>query len=332
MTDLSFLKNVELAELHAHMGSSLGADILWDLAHTQGIRLPTKIFSDFEKIVTLYENKSYEEYLLMFDVPELIQSSPEAMLLALETAASGSYRTSNITTLELRFCPWWRTREGERDLDYIITYAIHGIERAMLKYPIRVGIILEMDRRLTPEQNAIIVKKAIKYKTRGIIGIDLAGPVNRTEQSKLFKPKDIKDIVSDAHNAGLGVTIHTGEATGVDEMWEVLEELTPQRIGHGIACVNDKKLMEKIVHDGIVLENCPTSNLHTSTIKDYDHMKQIFTSFIEHGIKFTINTDGPALLKTTLKQEYQQLLDHNILTEQQLLQCNQTANQSTFIR
>lgn len=331
MTDLSFLHNVELTELHAHMGSSLSADILWDLAHIQGIRLPTKVFSEFEKIVTLHENKSYEEYLLMFDVPELIQSSPEAMLLALETAASGSYRTSNITTLELRFCPWWRTREGERDLDYIITFAIHGIERAMLKYPIRVGIILEMDRRLPPEQNAIIVKKAIKYKNRGIVGIDLAGPVNRTEQSKNFKPKDIKQSVKEAHAAGLGVTIHTGEATGVDEMWEVIHELKPQRIGHGIACVQDKSLMKKIVDEHIVLENCPTSNLHTSTIKNYEHMKQIFTTLLNHGVKFTINTDGPALLNTTLKQEYESLLSNNVLSQEQLLQCNQIATDATFI-
>lgn len=331
MTNVSFFNNVELTELHAHMGSSLSADILWDLAHIQGIRLPTKVFSEFEKIVTLYENKTYEEYLLMFDVPELIQSSPEAMLLALETAASGSYRTSNITTLELRFCPWWRTREGERDLDYIITFAIHGIERAMLKYPIKVGIILEMDRRLTPEQNAIIVKKAIKYKQRGIIGIDLAGPVNRTEQSKTFKPSDIKQPVTEAHQAGLGVTIHTGEATGVDEMWEVIEQLTPQRIGHGIACVNDPSLMKKIVDQNIVLENCPSSNLHTSTIKDYLQMKKIFHTFLNHGVKFTINTDGPALLKTTLRHEYELLLTNDVLSQEQLLQCNSIAHQSTFI-
>lgn len=331
MIDTSFLSNIELAELHAHMGSSLSSDILWDLAHIQGIRLPTKVFSEFEKIVTLYENKSYEEYLLMFDIPELIQSSPEAMLLALETAASGSYRTSNITTLELRFCPWWRTREGERDLDYIITFAIHGIERAMLKYPIKVGIILEMDRRLTPEQNEIIVKKAIKYKQRGVIGIDLAGPVNRTEQSKKFKPIDIKQPVKEAHQAGLGVTIHTGEATGVDEMWEVIEQLAPHRIGHGIACVNDPSLMKKIVDQHIVLENCPSSNLHTSTIKDYSHMKKIFQTFLTHGVKFTINTDGPALLKTTLKHEYELLLTNNVLSKEQLLQCNAIAHQATFI-
>jgi adenosine deaminase len=332
MTDLSFLQNVELTELHTHMGSSLSADILWDLAHQQGIRLPTKEFAAFKKIVTLYENKSYEEYLLMFDVPELIQSSPEAMLLAMDTAASGAFRTSNITTLEVRFCPWWRTRQGERDLDYIITYSIHGIERAMLKYPIKVGIILEMDRRLTPEENAIIVKKAIKYKSRGIIGIDLAGPVNRTEQSKKFNPKDIAEPVRLAHEAGLGVTIHTGEATGVDEMWAVIEQLKPQRIGHGIACVQDKKLMERLIADHIVLENCPSSNLHTSTIKNYDEMRQIFKTFLENGIQFTINTDGPALLNTTLKEEYEKLLENNILSPEQLLKCNEIATKASFIK
>jgi len=331
MTDLSFLDGVGLTELHAHMGSSLSADILWDLAHQQGIRLPTKDFSSFQKIVTLYENKSYEEYLMMFDIPELIQSSPDAMLMALDVAASGAFRTSNITTLELRYCPWWRTRQGERDLDYIITYSIHGIERAMLKYPVNVGIILEMDRRLTAEQNAIIVKKAIKYKSRGIVGIDLAGPVNRTAQSKKFQPKDIAPAVADAKAAGLGVTIHTGEATGVDEMWEVVEELKPDRIGHGIACIHDESLMKRLVKDDIILENCPTSNLHTNTIKSYEKMRSIFETFMEHNILFTINTDGPALLQTTLRQEYGKLLEHKVLTKEQLLHCNDIATKASFI-
>src|SRR3989338_8105109 len=222
MTDLSFLGKIELTELHTHLGFSVSPTMLWELAHEQGLKLPTKDYWEFEKLITIYDQKDYEEYLQLYDLTEKIQSSPEALFTAIQVAVSGAYRKNNITKLELRFNPILRARGGERDLDHIIVFTLQGMERAMLKYPVRASVILMMDRRFTPQENHAIVKKAIKYKHRGIVGIDLAGPINRTDQSKAFKVKDIASIVEEAKFAGLGVTVHTGEATDTSEMWEVV--------------------------------------------------------------------------------------------------------------
>jgi adenosine deaminase len=183
------------------------------------------------------------------------------------------------------------------------------MERAMLKYPVRAGIILMMDRRFTEHENGAIVKKAIKYKSRGIIGIDLAGPIKRTDQAQIFQPKHIAPIVREAKAAGLGVTVHTGEATNVDEMWEAIHELSPDRIGHGIACINDEKLMQHLKDHHIVLETCPTSNLHTKLVKDMDEMRHIYQTMKQHEVPFTINTDGPEMQRISLKKEYEKLLE-----------------------
>ncbi|NMB57393.1 adenosine deaminase, partial [Candidatus Beckwithbacteria bacterium] len=139
-------------------------------------------------------------------------------------------------------------------------------------------------------------------------------------------------LFSEAKKENLGTTFHTGEATGIDEMWEVVEEIKPDRIGHGLACVQDKALMEKIAKEEIVLENCPTSNLQTGVVKDYGQMREIFAKFQEYKIKFTINTDGPELQKTNLKEEYRRLLENEVLTQDDLLACNQIARQATFIK
>jgi adenosine deaminase len=328
---LAFLKDVELTELHTHLGFSVSPTMLWEMAHEQGLKLPTKNYWEFEKLVTMYETKPFEEYLMLYDLTEKIQSSPEALFTAGETAVSGAYRKNNITTLELRFNPILRARGGERDLDHLIVYTLQGIERAMLKYPVRVGIILMMDRRFTHHENEAIVKKAIKYHTRGVIGVDLAGPNNRNDSAKLFKPIDIADIVDLAHNDGLGVTVHTGEATDVNEMWEVVKFLKPNRIGHGIACIHDSKLMQYLAEHEIVLETCPTSNLNTRLVRDFTEMKQIYRTLIDHKVPFTINTDGPEMQKISLRGEYEKLLVNNILSEPELLKANEIATKSTFI-
>ncbi len=329
--DIPFLEGIPLAELHTHLGFSISPTMLWELAHAQGILLPTKNYWEFEQLVTIHQKKEYEEYLKMYDLTEKIQSSPEALFTGIQTAISGAYRKNNITKLELRFNPILRNRNGERDLDHIIVFALQGLERAMLKYPVRAGLILIMDRRFNEKENAGIVKKAIKYKNRGVVGIDLAGPIKRNKNARSFKPADIKHLVKQAKDAGLGVTIHTGEATNVDEMWQVVEELKPDRIGHGIACVEDTALMKVLHINNIVLETCPTSNLNTKFIKDFDHMRSIYKALKENQVPFTINTDGPEMQLTSLKAEYYKLLKNNILTQEDLLASNQIAHEASFI-
>lgn len=332
MATLSFLQGVELTELHTHLGFSVSPHNLWELAHNRGMKLPTKNYWEFEKLVTFHERKDYEEYLMLYDLTEKIQSSPEALFNAAQTAISGAYRKNNITQLELRFNPILRNRRREKDLDHLIVYTLQGIQRAMLKYPVKAGLILMMDRRLTHKANQVIVEKAIKYKHLGIIGIDLAGPVTRTKRSQKFECTKLADLFQKARQAGLGITVHTGEATNLDEMWEVVEILKPDRIGHGIAAVNDPKLLKVLKDRNIVLETCPSSNLNTKLIKDYKHMKKIYNSFKKYEVPFTINTDGPEMQLISLQIEYERLFKHKILTPKEILYTNQVASQASFIK
>src|SRR5207249_11872053 len=113
-----------------------------------------------------------------------------------------------ITTLELRFNPMKRNRGGERDLDHIILAAIRGLDLASLEYPqVRAGLILMMDRTFTAHQNMVIVEKAIRYASRGIVGIDIAGP---RRGGKRFDYTRIRAHVEAARHAGPGVTVDVG--------------------------------------------------------------------------------------------------------------------------
>ena len=169
-----------LAELHTHLGGSVASDILWSLAHEQGIALPVKDYWDFDRLVTVSDPRgvaNLDALDAIYHWTELIQSSPLAVERSVHAAIGGAYRSQRITTLELRFNPMKRNRGGERDLDHIILAAIRGLDRAQIEYPqVRAGLILMMDRTFDADLNAIIVEKAIRWAPRGIVGIDIAGP------------------------------------------------------------------------------------------------------------------------------------------------------------
>lgn len=317
----------ELTELHVHVGSSVDLPIMWEIANDQGIKLPTKNYWEFEDLITVSGKTTYNKYLDLFHWTELIQSSPEAMDKSIYSIASGAYRKNNITTLEIRFNPMKRNRGGERDLDHIILAAIHGMERAQLAYPMRVGLIFCFDRTFTTKLNTIIAKKAIKYSKRGVVGVDLAGPI-----AKSFQVKDLVPMISDCKKHGLGITIHTGEATGAEEMREVIDLLSPARIGHGVRSVENEELLSDLSKRGIVLEVCPSSNLHTGVVKNLSEFKSIFAKLRKGKVAFTINTDGPEMLGTNLIAEYNQLLKHDILTKEDLLATSKVAEGASFIK
>src|SRR5258706_8919741 len=169
-----------LAELHTHLGGSVASDIMWSLAHEQGLALPTRDFWEFARMVTVSDPRGVPDLDSLdriYPLTELIQSSPLAVERSVHAAIGGAYRSQQITTLELRFNPMKRNRGGERDLDHIILAAMRGLDRASLEYPqVRAGLILMMDRTFTARQNEVIVEKAFAWASRGVVGIDIAGP------------------------------------------------------------------------------------------------------------------------------------------------------------
>jgi adenosine deaminase len=324
-----------LAELHTHLGGSVASDILWSLAHEQGISLPVKDYWEFDALVTVSDPRGVENLDALdriYHWTELIQSSPIAVERSVHGAIGGAYRSQGITTLELRFNPMKRNRGGERDLDHIILAAVRGLDVASLEYPqVRAGLILMMDRTFSHRQNEVIVEKAIRWASRGIVGIDIAGPRPGGER---YDYTQVAPMVETARAAGLGITIHVGEegATGAEELGEVVERLRPDRIGHGILAAGDAELMQALRDTGVVLEICPTSNLLTKALPDEQAVRDTFRTFVEHGVAFTIATDGPEMMRTHLRDELELLERIGALTADELAEANRRGHEASFIR
>jgi adenosine deaminase len=226
-----------------------------------------------------------------------------------------------------------RNRGGEQDLDHIILAAIRGLDRASLEYPqVRAGLILMMDRTFGAEQNSIIVEKAIRWASRGIVGVDIAGP--RVGGAR-YDYRQVLPMIDEARGAGLGVTIHVGEEggdVGRAEIAEVIDALRPDRIGHGILAAGDDELMGALRDAEIVLEICPTSNLLTRALPNEDAVRDTLRAFVDHGVQFTIAADGPEMMRTHLRDELELLGRIGALDDEELRAANDRGHDASFVR
>lgn len=326
-------KYPQLAELHSHLGAAVQPHIMWSLAHEQGIKLPTKNYWAFAERLRIKQGEYasfWEINQEVFKLAELIQSSPIAVEPAVHHTLSGAYRNSNIVLHELRFCPAKRNRGGERDLDYIILAAVRGLEKALLEFPeIKAGIIVCLDREFDYAVNKVMYEKALKYKQRGIIGIDLAGP-----QRDGFKAAELVDIFQDAKANGLGTTVHSGEEGDLAEMRFCVDKIRPDRIGHGFlaAKFNDREILGRLAADNIYLELCPSSNLIIGHIQNFKEMRLLYRRLYAAGVKLTINSDDPEFLNTNVQKELKLLLDKGIFSQAEISQLIKNSFTATFLK
>ena len=251
-------------------------------------------------------------------------------------SSARSTASRRVSHIELRFNPMKRNVDGERDLDHIIHAALRGMDRAVLEYGVRAGLIFCLAREFDHALNEILVDKAIKYRRRGVVGIDLAGTEKNALELAARRGGALpRALRARARAAGLKTTVHTGETagTGAEGVSAVVEELEPHRIGHGIRAAYDERAMELLRERGVVLEICPTSNLATRGGRRRSRSSGEIAPHASgtRGVKFTINTDGPYLLDTNMRSEVRLLRDGGVLSDEQIDQALGWAREATFI-
>jgi adenosine deaminase len=326
----------ELIDLHIHVGGAVAPHILWSIAHQQGFKLPVKGYFEFVELITSRPGKvgSLDDYLkILHTWTEKIQSSPSAIERSVYEIIGKEYRGSRVTQMELRFNPMKRNLNSELDLDHIIHAALRGMDRASLEYGVKTGLIFCLAREWDHRLNSILVEKAIKYRGRGVYGIDLAGSEKNAMEKRPDALREFQDLYARARKAGLKCTVHTGETkgTGAEGVMTVVEALHPHRIGHGILAAYDESAMRILRERNVLLELCPTSNLHTKAVESLDEFKHMVRTLWDRQVKFSINTDGPYLLETDMSSEVELVEKHGILTPDQVNQTLAWAREYSFI-
>jgi adenosine deaminase len=228
----------------------------------------------------------------------------------------------NIRLFEVRFSPDWAFRGHNLNWDEALEGILRAKERAEQELDMAIGLIAITSRSLGPESCVRTVDWAIRHKDH-ILGIDLA------DSERDFPLPEFVPPVRKAKEAGLKVTIHTGEDTPAAFVKETIELANPDRIGHGIHIIEDRAAVDLVRERGITLEVNPWSNYLTNSVRTIEEhpLKQLF----DLGVKVTINSDDPEVLETNLNNEYR--IAHELLgmSMENIATCNRNAYQASFI-
>jgi adenosine deaminase len=202
---------------------------------------------------------------------------------------------------------------------------LKGVAKAENIYPMAVGLICIVQRILPVSDAGRVIDFAIAHKD-SFVGVDLA------DNEEGFDSKPFAPLFLKAKKAGLGITIHSGEAPHPKAprwVMDAVEVLQADRIGHGLQIIHDPNVMKQIKERGVVLELCPTSNMLTNAVDDLKNhpLKKLF----EAGVPVTINTDDPGIFNTNLNREYRIANEVLGMSFADLEACAQLAAERSFI-
>ena len=313
------------AELHRHLELCMRPSTIRELAPQFGIELPDKE-SFQQRFVILEPMQDLGAVLNKFlDTQKLLASEEILERLAFE-ACEDAFKNENIHLLELRYAPTF-IHQGHPHLSFakIHSAICRGLDRARKQYPIEVGLICILQRILAYKDNELVTEFAIENADT-FLGLDLA------DNEVGFDCKPFAPLFARAKAAGLGITVHSGEADvpeAAQYVRDAIECLGAERIGHGVQIYRDPEVMKLVKERGVTLELCPTSNWLTNAIPNLK--EHPFKILMDSGLKVTINTDDPVIFNTDLNWEYQLLQRHLGLSLKELAECSEQARRSSFL-
>ena len=314
--------DIPKAEIHVHLEGAIRTATIIDIAKEHGLELPAYDVEGLNPHVKVYDQwESLEVVLEAFNIAQKSIASPQAF----ERIAWEFFEDSakqNVKLLEVRFSPDWAFSGHNLDWDAALDGILRAKARAASQFGMAIGLIAITSRSLGVASCEKTVDWAIRHRDV-IQGIDLADSDVQHPTSEFVRP------VLRAKDAGLKVTVHSGEDSPASAVAETIQAVDPHRIGHGIHSIEDVAVVEMVIEHGITLEVSPWSNYLTNSVPTIEShpLKQLF----DLGVRITINSDDPEVLETNLNNEYR--IAHEILgmSLEEIETCNRFAVEASFL-
>jgi adenosine deaminase len=309
-------------EIHIHLEGSIRTQTIIDIARDYKLELPSYVAREFDKHVKVYEQmRDLGAVLEAFAIFQNSITSPEVVERIAWELFEDSAR-QNIHLLEVRFSPDWAFHGHHLNWDECLDGLLRAKERAEREFDMAIGYIAITSRSKGPESCVKTVDWAIRHQEH-IIGVDLADAEDVYPIQHFAKP------VLKAKEAGMKVTVHTGENTPASAVIETIQTVKPDRIGHGIHIIEDMHAVELVKKRGITLEVNPWSNYLTNSVRTIEEhpLKRLF----DLGVRVTINSDDPEVLETNLNNEYRIADEILGMSMEDIRQCNRYACEASFL-
>ncbi|MCW3172530.1 adenosine deaminase [Shewanella subflava] len=315
-------KSIPLVDLHRHLDGNVRVQTIWELGLQHGIALPADSLENLAPFVQIQgKENSLVAFLKKLDWMVAVLADLDAVKrVAYENVVDA--KVSGLDYAELRFSPYYMAMNHNLSIEAVVEAVIDGVAAGTKEHDIKINLIGIMSRSFGQEKCRLELEGLLAHKDN-IVAIDLAG-------DELGFPGDLfTEHFKRVRDADLQITAHAGEAAGPESMWQAIQTLGATRIGHGVNAIRDPKLMEYLAKHRIGIESCPTSNLHTSTIADYD--SHPFMQFFNSGVLIGLNTDDPGVSNIDINHEYRVARSEMGLTDDQLSQVQRNGVEMAFL-
>ncbi len=333
MLTKEIIQQVPKVELHDHLDGGLRIQTILDLAKEQNIALPSEDPKELHDwFVRGCKQKSLKLYLQPFAVTTQVMQTREALeRVAFE--AVEDLNAQNVCYAEIRFAPILHVNKA-LSLEAVVQAVLDGLQRGTRQTGMSIGLILCAMRNQSPSVSLSIAELAVAFADRGVVGFDLAG------DEIGYPPKKHLDAFQFIRNRNFNITIHAGEAFGVESIWQAIQLCGAHRIGHGVRLIEDMNLdghrIEKmgslanfILDRRIPMEMCLSSNVGTGAAKDF--ASHPFPIFFRNKFRVFLSSDNRLMSDTNLTKEMELAVQYYNLNIRDLEKITINAMKSAFI-
>jgi len=278
------------AELHIHIEGSLEPELIFELAQRNGVSLP---YASVEALRAAYAFTDLQSFL------DIYYAGASVLLKAqdFEDMAWAYFQRAaadNVVHAELFFDPQTHTARGV-PFAVVIEGLTHAVARAKDELGISASLIMCFLRHLSEEEAFATLEEALPYLDRFIgVGLD--------SSERGHPPEKFARVFARCRELGLHLVAHAGEEGPPEYIWSALDVLHVERIDHGVRSLEDPKLVERLVHDGIALTVCPLSNVKLCVFKNM--AQHNLAKLLAAGLKATVNSDDPAYFGGYMNQNF----------------------------
>lgn len=305
------------AELHLHIEGTLEPELMFELARRNHVELP---YPDVESIRRAYVFDDLQSFLDIYYAGCAVlvteQDFADLTTAYLERAAQQGVRHA-----EIFFDPQTHT---DRGIDFATV--VTGIRSALADGERRLGItsrlILCFLRHLSADAALATLEAALPHRDAiTAVGLDSSEVGN--------PPEKFRDVFARARDEGFLAVAHAGEEGPPEYIWQALDVLGVRRIDHGVRCMEDERLVERLVAEQIPLTVCPLSNVKLRVVPEL--RRHNLGQMLERGLLITINSDDPAYFGGYIGDNYAATADALGLTREQMTQIAQNSFLASFL-
>jgi adenosine deaminase len=311
-----FIEGLPKAELHLHIEGTLEPELMFELARRNGVKLR---YPDVDAVRRAYEFTDLQSFLdIYYEAASVLVTGQDFRDMALAYFRKAA--SQNVRHAEIFFDPQTHTSRGVR-FETVIGGLRDAQEEARRTFALSSKLILCFLRHLDEEEAMRTLEEALPFRDWIVaVGLDSSERGN--------PPSKFRRVFARARDEGFLAVAHAGEEGPPEYIREALDLLKVRRIDHGVRCLEDPQLVDRLVREQIPLTVCPLSNVK---LRVFDTMRDhTVRRLLERGVKVTINSDDPAYFGGYINENYIAVAEALNLTRQELERIARNSFEASF--